>query len=1061
MRRRHAALGCGALLLASAAVAQPAATHIAPDTDPARSLGTVVTPAGNIQIIDGGTRAGGNLFHSFAQFDLARGDTARFVTTAGDPAAVANVISRVTGGAPSQIDGTIDSTALPNADFWFINPAGIVFGEGARIDVPAAAHFATAEEVRFAAGPAFAVTTPGGSTFAVASPAAFGFLGGQGAITVDHAGTDFLAPAGRLTLAGSDVTIGDSAIAGAVFRLAGVGPGAGELGIGDPLAAAGLTGQVRILGSALSAANPASGGEAGILVAGGEVTIGQGASLRSESAPGAAAAPGRIAIRAGSVTLSEASTISSSTSSDQPSGAIEIHAGRLAITSSGTFENPIGPTGIGSDSDGRGQAGAILLDVGMLIMDGPVDVTSDGFAEGSGGRVAILADSVEMTNGARIASQTFGFGAGGEIAIQAGSLLVGHEALIESDSGTPGGFPDFDGGPGGSISLDLGSLIVRDTGQIRASTFTRGNAGAIDIKAESVRVTGFGVISSDSISGGNAGRIGIAADSLLVDGGQISTLALGGCVDPGCAPGGNAGDISIDADSVVLRAVDGDLGEITSDTSTQGNAGTIAIRAGSLDLETGARIGSSAGFGASGNGGRVAIQADSVQLADDSRIETQAEFGSSGDAGSIEVAARALAMAFSTISSSANGSGAAGRIAIAADTILVDRSSSIRSAAGLDARAAGTIALSGGTLRIDNGSQISSSTFGRGSGGAVDLQLSRLEVAGFSQILSSTFGAGNGGEVRIAADAVDLAMGADIASRAEEGSTGNAGTVRIQAGSLVSHVSDISSETLESGDAGTVIVTADSILLDDDSHVSSSASFGVAGRSGTVSISAGTLDLGRQSSIETISSNAQPAGSIAIAANALRVDGDGAIISSANDFAAGGDAGTIAIDANALTLANGGQLSTSSTAGAAGDIVIAMPDDGLLRLEGAVAPGVITTSSGPGTGGRIIIAAPRAIISNGGSILALGQRGGANVQIQSRFFISSADRPNLVAVNGSFLLEAQAGDVSRGTVERDLSVIDASGVLRGQCAAVRETGRVSELVLRPLGPYVRPPLPCS
>jgi hypothetical protein len=161
----------------------------------------------------------------------------------------------------------------------------------------------------------------------------------------------------------------------------------------------------------------------------------------------------------------------------------------------------------------------------------------------------------------------------------------------------------------------------------------------------------------------------------------------------------------------------------------------------------------------------------------------------------------------------------------------------------------------------------------------------------------------------------------------------------------------------------------------------------------------------------------------------------------------------VAIEAAALTLVEGGEISTSSVAGAAGDIVIAMPEGSLLRLQGDSSPGTITTSSGPGTGGRIIIANPYAIISDGGSILALGEQGGANVQIQTDFFISSADRPNLVAVDGSFLLEAQVGDMSRGTVDRDLSVLDASGVLRGQCAAVRRTGEVSQLVVRPVGPF--------
>ncbi len=1008
-----------------AAALQPAVTQIVPDVDPARSLGTTVTPAGTAQLIDGGTRAGNNLFHSFAQFDLARGESARFVSSSGDPGSIANVVSRVTGGSPSHIDGTIDSTALPNADFWFINPAGIMFGEGAQINVPAAAHFATAQEIRFAAGPAFAMTTPGGSTFSVAPPAAFGFLGAQAGIVVSRAEVDFLPTAGRLTLAGADIAIEDSRISGTALHLVGVGDGAGQIEIGDPLAAAGLTGAVRIARSGLSIGNGGTAA-ADLLVAGGDIAIDDGSSLVSDSVAGATAAPGRIALRAGRVMLREGSTIASSTASQQPSGAIEIRAGTLDITSSGTREAPIGPTGISSDSRGDGSAGAIRLDLGSLVMDGPVFITSDGFSVGGGGRIDLLAESVAMSNGALIASQTFGLGPGGEISIRARSLLVGFESLIESDSGTPGGFPDFDGGPGGSINLDVGSLVIRDTGQIRASTFTRGNAGAIAIAADSLRIENFGLISSESFSGGNAGRVRIQAGSVDLDAGEISTTAQGGCVVEGCSPGGNAGDIVIDATTVTVRGRDGQPASINSDTFTQGNAGSIAIRA------------------------------ESVQLLDDARVASAARFGSSGNAGAIDIAARSVAMEFSAISSSADGTGSAGRIAVGADSIRVDRLSSITSAAGLDASGAGNIDLHGGAIQIDNGSLVSSSTFGSGQGGGVGIVADRLDVGNFSQILSSTFGSGDGGQVKIAAGSVDLAMGADIASRAEEGSTGNAGTVRLDAGALVAHsAAEISSSTIGAGNAGTIIVAADSVLLD-NSRISSGSTIGSTGGSGSVLIEAGRLEMLGGGSVETISNNARPAGSIAIAADAVRVADAGSTISSANEFSEAGDAGRVSIQSAAIDLADGGEISTSSVAGAAGDIVVTMPEDGLLRLFGAEAPGVITTSSGPGTGGRIIIAAPRAIISDGGSILALGERGGANVQIQSQFFISSADRLNRVAVDGSFLLEAQVGDVSSGTVERDLSVIDPSAVLRGQCAAVRETGRVSQLVVRPVGPYARP-----
>ena len=163
------------------------------------------------------------------------------------------------------------------------------------------------------------------------------------------------------------------------------------------------------------------------------------------------------------------------------------------------------------------------------------------------------------------------------------------------------------------------------------------------------------------------------------------------------------------------------------------------------------------------------------------------------------------------------------------------------------------------------------------------------------------------------------------------------------------------------------------------------------------------------------------------------------------------------IKADGLTVSDGGRITTNSFAGAAGRITIGIDRPGILVLEGARAPGVIQTSSGAGTGGEITISDPLAIISNGGSILALGQQRGANVTLQSRYFINSSDRSNTVAVDGDFRLETGIYDVSSGTVTRDLSVLDASRVLRGQCPAARSSGAISQLITRPVGPYARTP----
>jgi filamentous hemagglutinin family protein len=82
-----------------------------------------------------GQQVGGNLFHSFQDFNLQSHESATF----SGPDSINMIFSRITGGNPSQIDGTIRST-IPHAELFFLNPAGIVFGEQARLDVQGGFH---------------------------------------------------------------------------------------------------------------------------------------------------------------------------------------------------------------------------------------------------------------------------------------------------------------------------------------------------------------------------------------------------------------------------------------------------------------------------------------------------------------------------------------------------------------------------------------------------------------------------------------------------------------------------------------------------------------------------------------------------------------------------------------------------------------------------------------------------------------------------------------------------------------------------------------------------------
>ncbi|HYZ31313.1 MAG TPA: filamentous hemagglutinin N-terminal domain-containing protein, partial [Crenalkalicoccus sp.] len=103
-----------------------------------------------------GRQVGGNLFHSFARFGLATGESATF----SGPASVTNIVGRVTGGQASGIDGTLRST-IAGANLVLVNPAGIVFGPNARLDVSGSFHASSADLVRLQDGGRFQATNPG------------------------------------------------------------------------------------------------------------------------------------------------------------------------------------------------------------------------------------------------------------------------------------------------------------------------------------------------------------------------------------------------------------------------------------------------------------------------------------------------------------------------------------------------------------------------------------------------------------------------------------------------------------------------------------------------------------------------------------------------------------------------------------------------------------------------------------------------------------------------------------------------------------------------------------
>jgi len=89
------------------------------------TLGTSVSQSGNVSNINGGTTKGSNLFQSFGLFSVGTGDIASFT----GPAAITNILSRVTGGRQSLIEGTLHST-IPGVNLSLLNPSGVLVRTG-------------------------------------------------------------------------------------------------------------------------------------------------------------------------------------------------------------------------------------------------------------------------------------------------------------------------------------------------------------------------------------------------------------------------------------------------------------------------------------------------------------------------------------------------------------------------------------------------------------------------------------------------------------------------------------------------------------------------------------------------------------------------------------------------------------------------------------------------------------------------------------------------------------------------------------------------------------------
>lgn len=670
----------GSTLLTALLVSTPAPAQIV--TDGSVGIKDALNGA-NITIgSELGTRTGDNLFHSFERFGIGTGQRATFT----GPDTIRNVISRVTGGEVSNIDGTLASS-VGQADLYFINPAGVMFGPNARLEVPASFHVSTAHELRFSDGVSFSALDQTGSGLTAAAPEAFGFLDRPArGISVDRSQLR-LNPGRTLSLVGGDLMI-DAGPAGSLRTARGV----------VQLVSTAASGTVRIADAATT------GGKRG------STHITQ--------------------------TVDNTTTFGAVDVSGNGGGTIRIRGGQI------NFDGAL----IFADNNGdRDSTGGIDIQAVEMTMRGG-NITTDSSDAGSGGDIGIVAGELSVLDGAVLGSgNRKGTGNSGLITINADHLIVagGSSASSNIASYVAGS------GDSGGISITAKDLQLQPWGFIQTNTEvgSSGNSGNISIKTNSLRMFGDkrpSAISTQTKSSGNAGRVDITAKEIILDGqASIDSSA------PGTGTRGNAGTVVVETDFLKASGkVAGFSPTIATGTDKSGTIGTVQIKAGSIFLADGANIravGTSVEQDA-GSGGAIAIEVtDILSLKNDSRIITETV---SADGGIIDLkVGRLLDMDFSKISTSVDiNKGNGGNINITRRpnpngttrsdlSIALNRSVILAQA---DQGKGGDITINAGQVFKSSDSQIDATSV-RGESGRIDINASITDTMSNLVLLPSVF----------------------------------------------------------------------------------------------------------------------------------------------------------------------------------------------------------------------------------------------------------------------------------------------------------------------------------
>ncbi len=803
---------------------------------------------------------------------------------------------------------------------------------------------------------------------------------------------------------------------------------------------------------------------------------------------------GDIRIDAERLAVNRGAMISTSTFGAGSGGSVNINASvSIDVASGGGSEFGV----IRANTSGSGAGGSVNLQTGRLTVDdGAVQALSSGL--GNAGNITIGASEVAVINGGQISSSTrhpLG-GNGGNVEITALDKIT--------VSGYSPGYPDFVSGifanssgigTGGSIQLIAPLVTIASNGTIQASTTGSGDGGAIGIETRRLEILSGGTLSSGTYGSGwggsvmvnasesilvagrnsedlpstirantggsgNGGNISLTSPLLVVDNGSVQAMTYGAL--PNGVRNGDGGNIFASVGR--LEVLNGGFIDSSSISSSTGNGGNIDIEASGAIVLSGAESGLFANARGSGNGGYIFASAPQIRIEDGAKI--QALTTSSGTGGFIMLKGDQLNLSHGgSVSAGASGVGAGGYINI-------DMSESI-SVSGQNA--------------AGDWSGIRASTLGEGNGGFIMLHAPQVRVDNgviqaltYGELAGGT-GNGNAGDIMIEANGLTVANGGQIDSSSRAGSSGNGGSILVQANDFIdisgkgsAYPSAIFANTFGSGEGGYIYLKTPQLTVRDGALLQAGTEGSGAG--GFIMAEVGKLDVRGGGSISASTFGAGEGGYILITASeSVELSGrdnSGSISSITARTDGSGNGGYILIQTPKLSL-NGAEIASSSSGSGQGGRIgieagnrLALENGAKIESRGdgtgdagsiLIQAGVfdsrhsqVTTEAASAGGGNIEISATSIRLSNQSAISATvggGYGDGGNVTLNARG-IAAVENSDITAradqgfggritINADAFLRAADIDLdassnvigNEGVVEVNAPKLDISGSL--------------------------------